>query len=61
MINIQPQDRTEQIADVLTGLQSVGDAAAIARREVKHSVRPEPQAASVVSAGGPFEDQLLGF
>lgn len=59
MIDIQSQDRAEQIADVLAGQQRIRDAAAVARDEVQHSVQPEPNAAAVVPARRPFEDQLL--
>ena len=61
MIDVDPQDRAEQVADVLAGCCSIGDAAAVAGGEVEIAVRPEPEAAAVVPAGGPFEDDSLAL
>ena len=59
MIDVDAQDRAEQIGKVLSRLQSVRDAAAVAGRQIEEAVRAESDAATVVSAGRPFEDDLL--
>ena len=59
LIDVDPQDRAEQVVDLLAGLQLVGDAAAVAGDEIEIAVRAEPDAAAVVPAGGPLEDHLL--
>ena len=58
-IDIDPQERTEQIADVLSGLQPVGDPTAVPGGEVEEAVRTEADASAIVSAGRPGEQDRL--
>src|SRR5437879_4269352 len=58
-VDVDTQDAAEQVADVLAGLQLVGDTAAVAGADVEVAVRPEAEAAAVVAARGPFDDHLL--
>src|SRR5262245_60927269 len=61
MIDVDANDAGEEVANVLSGLELVGNAAAVAARKVKVSVLSKRQAAGVVSAGRPFENHLFRF
>src|SRR5262245_56481786 len=61
MIDVDANDAGEEVADVLPGLELVGNAAAVAARKVKVAVLSKRQAARVVPPGGPFEDHLFSF
>src|SRR5262249_28495498 len=58
-IDVDAQNGGEVIADVLTGLELVGDAGTVAGADVKEPIGTEAEAAGVVATRGPFEDDLL--
>src|SRR5262249_20434194 len=60
-IDINAQDRRQQVANVLAGVQAVGDAAAVAGREVEVAVWSEADAAAVVTSRGPLHEDALGL
>ena len=55
VIDVDPQNRSPQVGDVLTSLVEVFGkmVSAVARRDVKHAVGAEGEAAAVVAAGRP--------
>ena len=55
-VDVDPQNGGKQVGDILSGVQLVGDAAAVSRGDIEIAVKPEPQAPPVVSAGRPFKD-----
>src|SRR6185436_16339662 len=62
VIDVDAQDGSEQITDVLPGtVREVGriGVGRIARGEIKKSVRPEGEGASVVPAAEPTNENLL--
>src|SRR5262245_19941390 len=59
MIDVDTNDAGEQVADILPGLELVGNAAAVTARQIKISVLSKRQAARVVPPGRPFENHLF--
>src|ERR1051326_869611 len=59
MIDVDAENRGKDVADVLTGFKLVGDAAAVAAADIEEPIRPELEAATVVAARGPLEDDLF--
>src|SRR5437660_6165108 len=59
IIDIDAQQLGEDAGKVLADIEFVGDAGAISRHEVEIAVGAEADAAAVVAAVGPFEDDLL--
>ena len=59
-VDVDAQDRCQQIADVLTGFQAVRwvRRLGVAGGNVEHPVRTEVERAAVVSASEPFEQHL---
>ena len=60
-IDVDPQDRTRHVPDVLPSQQLIGDAARITGADIEVSIRAKLQAAAVVTAGRPFKNELLGI
>ncbi len=62
-VDVDAQDRREQVADVLAGVAAVGRArvAAVAGGDVEIAVGAELQAAAVVAAGGPVDHDRLAL
>src|SRR5262249_6980175 len=60
-VDVDAQQGGEQVADVLSGVQTVGDAAAVAGAEVQVAIRPEANAAAVVAARRPGQQDGLRF
>ena len=58
MIDVDTQDRAWQIGEILSGLLFIRDAARVAGGNIEHAIRTEPQAAPVVSARRPRQQQL---
>src|SRR5262249_26793967 len=61
MVDVNANNAREKVADVLTGLQFVGDTAPVAAREIQITVLAKRETTGVVPAGRPFEDHLLGL
>ena len=61
MIHVDAENRGKQVADVLAGIERVGRVgrSSVAGRNVEKTVRAELEAAAVVPAGRPGEDDLL--
>ena len=59
-VDVDAQDRCQQVADVLPGFQAVRRVRrlGVAGRNVEHSIRTEVERAAVVSASEPFEQHL---
>jgi hypothetical protein len=60
-VDIDAEQAGEQIVESLAGLAFIGDATAIAARDVEKTVGAEGEVAAVVSARGPFDEHLLGL
>ena len=61
MIHVDAKDRTEHVAEVLTGREFIRDPAAVPGREIEIALGTESNAAAVVAPRGPFQDDLLGL
>ncbi len=60
-IHVDTENGPQQVAEILSGLKLVGDAAPVAGRQVQISVRTEAEVAPVVTAARPLEDHELTF
>src|SRR5579862_2486930 len=58
-VNIDTQDRSEQIAQILSCLQFIPNASAIAGRDIQIPVLPKLDASAIVPAGRPLNHQKL--
>ena len=59
MINVQPEDRAKQVADVLSGFPLIRDAAAIAGCQIQKPIRAKPKTAAVVTTVRPLDQNPL--
>ena len=59
MVNIDPQDRAGEIGEILSREVEVGDATAVAGGDIEVAIGTELQAAAIVSARGPLQQDLL--
>ena len=59
MVDIDAEDGSGEIGEVLAGEVEVGDAAAVAGGDVEVSVGAELQAAAVVASRRPLQQDLL--
>ena len=59
LVDIDPQDRAGEIGEILSGEVEIGDAAAVAGGDVEVAIGTELQAAAIVSARGPLQQDLL--
>ncbi len=61
VVHVDAEDLAGKAAEILAGEILVGDAAGVAGGDIEAAVGAELQAAAVVSAVGPFEDDPLAF
>src|SRR5581483_7305696 len=59
IIDVDAQHLGKDAGQILADVELVGDARAVASDDVEHAVGAELEAAAVVAAVGPFDDDLL--